>query len=389
MKEQYFTSESVTMGHPDKVCDAIVEGILDAIIYKDKNARVACECICTTGMVMIFGEITTSCYVDMPKIARKTIKEIGYIDAKYGFTHNSCAVMINIDEQSEDIADSLFKEKGPFLSELNAGDQGMVFGFACDETQDFMPLPITLAHELAKRLDFVRKKNIIPYLRPDGKTQVSVKYTDGTPSSVTNVIVSCQHDENIDISQLRRDIIDKVILNSIPQKYIDASSNFIVNPSGRFIVGGPVADSGLTGRKIIVDSYGGYSRHGGGAFCGKDPTKVDRSGAYFARYVAKNVVAAALACKCEIGISYAIGLKQPLAIFVDTFGTGIMDDFELKNILTKVFDFTPGGIIKKLDLLRPIYKNLACYGHFGRQDLDLSWEKLDMVDELKRICSRN
>lgn len=383
MDVKYFTSESVTKGHPDKICDRIADTVLDEIIKKDSLGRVACEVICSTGMVMLFGEITTKCYVDMQKIVRDVLKDIGYVKLDYGFDANSCAVICNISDQSNDIAAGIFKKSENRLDELKAGDQGLVFGYACNETKEFMPLAIQLAHKLAHRLDFVRKENIIPYLRPDGKTQVTVKYVDGKPFSLGTVLVSAQHDEGIPLETIKQDILNSVILETLPSNLFSPDTDIIINPSGRFVLGGPMADSGLTGRKIMVDSYGGYARHGGGAFSGKDPSKVDRSGAYFARYIAKNIVAAALAKKCEVQIAYAIGVAQPVSVLVDTFNTGTVPDFVLQRVVREMFDFRPAAIIERLNLLNPIYSKLSSYGHFGREDLNLPWERLDMVSELK------
>ncbi len=383
MKEKYFTSESVTMGHPDKICDRVSDSVLDAILKEDIFARVALESVCTTGMLMLFGEITTSCYVDIPKIARRVIKDIGYVDSKYGFDYKNTAILCNIDEQSKDIADGIFKTSEDSYESLKAGDQGLVFGFACDETKELMPLSITYAHKLAKRLDHVRREKILPYLRPDGKTQVTVRYVDGVIDKIVAVLVSCQHDEDVSNEKIKKDIIENVILKTIPKELLDENVEYLINPSGRFVLGGPSCDSGLTGRKLMVDTFGGYSRHGGGAFSGKDPTKVDRSGAYFARYVAKNIVAAKLAKKCEIQVAYAIGVSRPVSIMVDSFETGVIDDYLLTKIVKEVFDFRPAAIIEKLDLLKPIYENLTFYGHFGREDLNVSWEKLDCVNILQ------
>jgi S-adenosylmethionine synthetase len=392
VEKRLFTSESVTEGHPDKICDQISDGVLDAIFALDPQSRVACECAVTTGMVLVMGEITTSCYVDIPKVVRETIREIGYTRAKFGFDCDTCAILTSIDEQSVDIALGVNKALEAKTGEMNdqeieaigAGDQGMVFGYACDETPEYMPMPIALAHQLTRKLSEVRKNNELGYLRPDGKSQVTVEYDDGVPVRVDTVIISSQHDAAVDHDQIEKDIIAKVIKKVVPAKMIDANTRFLVNPTGRFVVGGPQGDSGLTGRKIIVDTYGGMARHGGGAFSGKDPTKVDRSAAYAARYAAKNVVAAGLAEKCEIQIAYAIGVAKPISILVDTFGTGKLSNEAIVALIKKTFDFRPAAIIRDLNLRRPIYKQTAAYGHFGRIDLDLPWEKLDKVALLKQ-----
>ena len=390
MSKRLFTSESVTEGHPDKICDQISDAILDEILKEDPMARVACETTCTTGIISIMGEITTSCYVDFPKVARQVVLDIGYDRAKYGFDGTTCAVVTAIDEQSPDIAQGVNdgyenREQGGNDNEnsTGAGDQGMMFGYACDETPEFMPMPISLAHKMAKKLTQVRKDGILDYLRPDGKTQVTVEYDDDKPVRVDAVVVSSQHSPDVDIQKLREDIKREVILTTVPAELIDENTKFYINPTGRFVVGGPNGDSGLTGRKLIVDTYGGYARHGGGAFSGKDPTKVDRSAAYASRWVAKNVVAAGLAKKCEVQLAYAIGVAHPVSIMVDTFGTATVDEDKIEQAIEKVSDLRPHAIIKQLDLRKPIYKNLAAYGHMGREDLGVSWEKLDKVEELK------
>ncbi len=380
---KFFTSESVTEGHPDKISDQVSDAVLDAILEKDPNARVACETTCTTGLVLLTGEITTSTYVDLQQVVRKTVDEIGYNRGKYGFDASNLAVLVAIDPQSPDIAQGVNEGEG-LHKEQGAGDQGIMFGFACDETEELMPLPITLAHKLAKQLTKVRKDGLLKYLRPDGKTQVTVEYENDVPKRVDAIVVSSQHSPDIDQETLTNDIKKHVINAIVPKNLIDSKTKFFINPTGKFIIGGPHGDAGLTGRKIIVDTYGGYSRHGGGAFSGKDSTKVDRSAAYAARYVCKNIVAAGIAQKCEIQLSYAIGVAEPTSIFVDTFGTGKLDDAKISEIVAKHFDLKPASIIKTLELRKPIFKQTAAYGHFGRNDLNLPWEKLDKVEELKQ-----
>ena len=385
-----FTSESVTEGHPDKICDQISDAVLDAIIEQDPMARVACETSVSTGLVLVAGEITTNCYADIPKIVRETIRGIGYDRAKYGFDCETCAVLTSIDEQSSDIAmgvDKALEAKEGKLEEedlaTGAGDQGMMFGFACNETPELMPMPISLAHKLTKKLSDVRKQGEVDYLRPDGKSQVTVEYNDGVPTRVDTVVISTQHSADVDAATIREDMIEKVIKPVIDPALLDENTKYFINPTGRFVIGGPQGDAGLTGRKIIVDTYGGYGRHGGGAFSGKDPTKVDRSAAYAARYVAKNIVAAGLADKCEVQLAYAIGVAEPVSVFVDTFGTGKIADDKIADLVRKHFDLRPAAIIKNLDLRKPIYKQVAAYGHFGRNDLDLPWEKTDVAEKLK------
>ncbi|ACQ51787.1 methionine adenosyltransferase [Clostridium botulinum] len=385
-----FTSESVTEGHPDKICDQISDAVLDAILDKDPNGRVACETAVTTGMVMVMGEISTKCYVDIPKLVRETIRGIGYDRAKYGFDCETCSVITSIDEQSVDIAmgvdEALESKKGEMdkLDAVGAGDQGMMFGFATNETKEYMPMPIEMAHKLSRRLSEVRKNGTLPYLRPDGKTQVTVEYENGKPVRIDAIVISTQHGPEVYLEQIEKDIKEHVIKVIVPSELLDENTKYFINPTGRFVVGGPQGDSGLTGRKIIVDTYGGYGRHGGGAFSGKDPTKVDRSAAYAARWVAKNLVAAGVADKLEIQLAYAIGVAKPVSISVDTFGTGKITDEEIVSIVNKVFDLRPGAIIRDLHLRRPIYKQVAAYGHFGRTDIDVPWERLDKVEEIKK-----
>jgi S-adenosylmethionine synthetase len=390
-----FTSESVTEGHPDKICDQVSDAILDAILDKDPNARVAAETSVTTGMVLVAGEITTSCYVDIPKVVRETIREIGYTRAKYGFDADTCAVLTSIDEQSPDIAQgvdqALEAREGQMTDEqieaIGAGDQGLMFGFACNETPELMPLPISLAHKLSRRLTEVRKNGTLAYLRPDGKTQVTVEYEGDKPVRVDTIVISTQHDPAVSLEQIQQDLREHVIKPIVPAELLDDATKYFINPTGRFVIGGPQGDAGLTGRKIIVDTYGGYARHGGGAFSGKDPTKVDRSGAYAARYVAKNIVAAGLAEKCEVQVAYAIGVAQPVSISVDTFGTGKVEEDILVQLVRKHFDLRPAGIIKQLDLRRPMYRGTAAYGHFGRNDLNVPWEQTDKAEILKKEAS--
>ena len=388
--KRLFTSESVTEGHPDKICDQISDAVLDSILARDPMARVACETAVTTGMVLVMGEISTSCYVDIPKVVRNTIKEIGYDRAKYGFDCDTCSVLTSIDEQSGDIAmgvdEALESREGEKdeVEAVGAGDQGMMFGFATNETPEYMPSPIAMAHRLSRRLTEVRKNGTLSYLRPDGKTQVTVEYDDNKVVRIDAIVISTQHDEHVSQEQIREDLMEHVIRAVIPAELLDESTKYYINPTGRFVVGGPQGDSGLTGRKIIVDTYGGYGRHGGGAFSGKDPTKVDRSAAYAARWVAKNLVAAGIADKLEIQLAYAIGVAKPVSIEVETFGTGKLSGEEITNIVEKVFDLRPGAIIRDLDLRRPLYRQTAAYGHFGRNDLNLPWEQLNKVDEIKK-----
>lgn len=385
-----FTSESVTEGHPDKICDQISDGVLDAILAQDPYGRVACETTVTTGIVNVMGEISTKCYVDIPKVVRETIKEIGYTRAKFGFDCDTCAVVTSIDEQSADIAqgvdEALESRKGEMdkLEAVGAGDQGMMFGFATNETPEYMPMPIALAHKLSRKLTEVRKNGKLSYLRPDGKTQVTVEYEDNKPVRIDAIVISTQHSPEVSQEQIEKDLIENVVKPVVPAELLDDSTKYFINPTGRFVVGGPQGDSGLTGRKIIVDTYGGYGRHGGGAFSGKDPTKVDRSGAYASRWVAKNLVAAGVAGKLEIQLAYAIGVAKPVSISIDTFGTGKISEDKIVEIVEKVFDLRPGAIIRDLDLRRPIYKQVAAYGHFGRTDIDVPWEKLSKVDEIKK-----
>ena len=392
MEKILFTSESVTEGHPDKICDKISDAILDEILAQDPMSRVACETFATTGIITVMGEITTNAKFDVQKIVRDTVNEIGYNRAKFGFDANTCAVLSSIHEQSADIAMGVDKcleaKDGEMTDELDtgAGDQGIMFGYACDETPELMPLPISLAHKLAKRLTEVRKNGKLSYLRPDGKTQVTVEYVNGVPTRVDTIVVSTQHSAEIDNATIRKDILDQVILPIIPKNLMDGKVNIYVNPTGRFVIGGPQGDTGLTGRKIIVDTYGGYSRHGGGAFSGKDPTKVDRSASYAARYVAKNVVKAGLAKKCEVQIAYAIGIARPVSVMIETFGTAVCDEEKISAAVNKLVDLRPAAIIEKFDLRKPIYKNLAAYGHMGREDLGVKWEICDIADELKKIC---
>ncbi|RIV24731.1 methionine adenosyltransferase [Alicyclobacillaceae bacterium I2511] len=390
MGRHLFTSESVTEGHPDKICDQISDAVLDEILRKDPNARVACETSVTTGLVLVAGEITTTCYVDIPKIVRRTLQEIGYTRAKFGFDAETCAVITSIDEQSPDIAAGVDKalevrngQEDAGLDAVGAGDQGLMFGFACDETPELMPLPISLAHKLARRLSEVRHNGLLSYLRPDGKTQVTVEYDGDRPVRVDTIVISSQHDDQVTLETITADMHKYVIEPMVPAHLLDDRTHYFINPTGRFVVGGPQGDAGLTGRKIIVDTYGGYARHGGGAFSGKDPTKVDRSAAYAARYVAKNIVAAGLARKFEVQVAYAIGVSHPVSISVDTYGTGVISDEDIVALIERFFDLRPAGIIRALDLRQPIYRQTAAYGHFGRLDLDLPWERVDKADALR------
>ena len=392
--KQFFTSESVTEGHPDKIADQISDAILDAILEKDPNARVACETFVTTGMVLIAGEISTKCYVDMPKIARGVIKDIGYHDMNHGFDYKTCAVLTSISEQSADIAMGVDKALEAKMGEMDdseldaigAGDQGMMFGYASDETDAYMPLPVYYSHALTRRLAEVRKSGEVPFLLPDGKGQLTVEYVDGKPTRIDAVTISTQHTSDASIDEVREAVMDKVIKAVIPAEMLDENTRYYINPTGRFVIGGPQGDTGLTGRKIIVDTYGGMARHGGGALSGKDGTKVDRSGAYAARYVAKNIVAAGLAKRCEVQLAYTIGVARPMSIFVETFGTGIVDEEKLAQVIGEVFDLRPAAIIRDLDMRKPMYRQCAAYGHFGRTDIDLPWERLDKVDALKQAC---
>ena len=392
--KQFFTSESVTEGHPDKIADQISDAVLDAILEKDPDARVACETFVTTGMVLIAGEISTKCYVDMPKLARHVIEEIGYKDMKHGFDYKTCAVLTSISEQSADIAmgvDQALEAKNGEMNDsdieaIGAGDQGMMFGYAGDETDTFMPFPVYYAHALTRRLTEVRKNGEVPFLLPDGKSQLTVEYVDGVPTRIDTVVISTQHTDEVGLEEVRAAVLEKVIKSVLPAEMLDENTKYYINPTGRFVIGGPQGDTGLTGRKIIVDTYGGMARHGGGALSGKDGTKVDRSAAYAARYVAKNIVAAGLAKRCEVQIAYAIGVARPMSIFVDTFGTGIVDEEKLATVIGETFDLRPAAIMRDLDMRKPMYKQCAAYGHFGRKDIDLPWEKTDKIAALKRAC---
>lgn len=387
MDKRYFTSESVTEGHPDKLCDQVSDAVVDEILRHDPAARVACECTASTGLLNIFGEITTSCYVDLQKVARDTVRDIGYTRGKFGFDADTCAVVVSIDEQSPDIAmgvDSALETRAQGGLDIGAGDQGLMFGFACNQTEQFMPLPIELAHALTRRMSQVRKSGEVPYMRPDGKSQVTVEYVDGVPTRVDTVVISTQHDPEAMHAQIEKDMMEKVIAKVIPQRLLDDKTKYYINPTGRFVIGGPHGDAGLTGRKIIVDTYGGYARHGGGAFSGKDPTKVDRSASYAARYAAKNIVAAGLAEECELQLAYAIGVAHPVSVRIDTRGTAKEKETDIENALCRAMDFRPQAIIERLGLRRPLYRQIAAYGHFGRPDLDLPWEKLDLMEDLKK-----
>ena len=387
MDRRYFTSESVTEGHPDKLCDQVSDAVVDEILRHDPAARVACECTASTGLLNIFGEITTSCYVDLQKVARDTVRDIGYTRGKYGFDADTCAVVVSIDEQSPDIAmgvDSALETRAQGGLDIGAGDQGLMFGFACNQTEQFMPLPIELAHALTRRMSQARKSGEVPYMRPDGKSQVTVEYVDGVPTRVDTVVISTQHDPEATHAQIEKDMMEKVIAKVIPQRLLDDETKYYINPTGRFVIGGPHGDAGLTGRKIIVDTYGGYARHGGGSFSGKDPTKVDRSASYAARYAAKNIVAAGLAEECELQLAYAIGVAHPVSVRIDTRGTAKAKETDIENALCQVMDFRPQAIIERLGLRRPLYRQIAAYGHFGRPDLDLPWEKLDLMEDLKK-----